>query len=202
MAASKDKSRIAILASGAGTNAEKIIAYFKDHDDIDVSLVISNRQGAGVLGIADRGGLPHRVIAKHEFGNEDLVLGMLDEYQIDFIVLAGFLLLIPPYLVRAYPQRIINIHPALLPKYGGKGMYGMHVHEAVKAAGDSESGITIHFVNERYDEGAIVFQKSTAIDHSDSPKDIAHKVQKLEHTHFPKVIEACVRVARLGGEEA
>lgn len=194
-------TRIAIFASGTGSNAAKIIQYFKNHPSIEVALVISNREGAGVLDIAKRSGIPSRVLKKAVFAHEEVVTGLLDEFRIDFIALAGFLLLVPKYLIRKYPYRIVNIHPALLPKYGGKGMYGMHVHEAVKASGDKESGITIHFVNERYDEGAIVLQRSTPVDPDDTPGDIARKVLELEHACFPPAIEGCIKIARLPEEE-
>ncbi len=194
-------TRIAIFASGTGSNAARIIEYFKDHPAIEVALVISNREGAGVLDIAERAGIPSRVIRKAAFADEDLVMSLLEEFRIDFIALAGFLLLVPKYLIRRYPHRIVNIHPALLPKYGGKGMYGMHVHEAVKAAGDKESGMTIHFVNERYDEGAIVLQRRTPIDPDDTPSDIARKVLKLEHAYFAPAIEGCIKLAQLSEEE-
>ena len=194
-------TRIAIFASGTGSNAASIIEYFKGHQTIKVALVISNREDAGVLDIAQQAGIPSRIVKKAAFADEDLVLATLDEFGIDFIALAGFLLLVPKYLIRRYPYRIVNIHPALLPKYGGKGMYGMHVHEAVKAAGEVESGMTIHFVNEQYDQGAIVLQRRTPIDPDDTAADIARKVLKLEHAFYAPAIEGCIKIARLEDEE-
>ena len=194
-------TRIAIFASGTGSNAANIIEYFNGHPTIEVALVISNRDSAWVLEIAERAGIPSRVVKKAAFSDEDLVLGILDEFRIDFIALAGFLLLVPKYLIRKYPYRIVNIHPALLPKYGGKGMYGMHVHEAVKAAAEKESGMTIHFVNERYDEGAIILQRRTPLHPDDTPEDIARKVLKLEHAYFAPAIEGCIKLARFSEEE-
>jgi phosphoribosylglycinamide formyltransferase-1 len=194
-------TRVAIFASGSGTNAKKIIEYFQDRSDINISLIVTNRSSAGVLKIAEESEISSKIIVRRDFSNEDVVLDLMDEYQIDFIVLAGFLLLIPNALVRRYPYKMLNIHPALLPKYGGKGMYGMHVHQAVKDANESETGITIHYVNEKYDEGAIVFQAKTSIDPEDSPIDIAKKVQILEHKHFPKIVDTCIKLSRMHEEE-
>lgn len=183
---------IAIFASGTGTNAKKIVAYFAENDQVRVSLIISNRATAPVLQMARKAGIDTLVLDRVSFYGSEGVLGDLRRNQIDFIVLAGFLWLVPSYLVRAYDQRIINIHPALLPKYGGKGMYGMHVHQAVKASGDRESGITIHYVNEKYDDGSIIFQARCPINPEDTPEDIAGKVQQLEHRHFAPVIEELI----------
>lgn len=180
---------IAIFASGAGTNARKILEYFKASPSIRVGLVVSNKKQAGVLAIAAEYQVPTHLIDRGSFyGTEDL-LEVLREHSVDFIVLAGFMWLAPSYLVQAFPRRIVNIHPALLPKYGGKGMYGDFVHQAVREAGESETGITIHFVDERYDEGDIIFQVSCPVDPVDSPDDIARKVHRLEHAHYPQVIE-------------
>ncbi len=179
---------IAIFASGTGSNAQKIIEFFQHSIEVRIALVVANRQDAGVLDIARAFDIPVRVVDRAAFSTPSTMLPLLDAHQIDFIVLAGFLWLIPAYLVQAFPRRIVNIHPALLPKYGGKGMFGMHVHEAVRAAKETESGITIHYVNERYDEGDIIFQASCAISPADLPGDIAKKVQLLEHRHFPEVI--------------
>ncbi len=183
---------IALFASGTGSNARKIIEYFEHSPEARVALVVSNKKDAGVLGIAAEHGIPTQVIGRKMFYESEEVLEILKKHGIDFIALAGFLWLIPPYLVQSYSRRMVNIHPALLPKYGGKGMFGMHVHEAVKSAGEPESGITIHFVNEHYDEGDFVFQKRCSVDSSDTPADIARKVQQLEHRHFPEIIAQLV----------
>jgi len=183
---------IAIFASGAGSNAEKIIAYLKNHVSIEVSLVVCNKPGAGVISIAQNHGVPVLLIEKERFFRGDSYLTELKNARIDFIVLAGFLWKVPEALVGAYPGRIINIHPALLPKYGGKGMYGMKVHEAVIAAGEKESGITIHYVNEHFDEGAPIFQAKCTIDGGDTPESLANKIHELEHRYFPEVVERVV----------
>ena len=180
---------IAIFASGAGSNARKIIEYFEKRGlRIKVSLIVCNVPGAGVLEIAEEKGIPSLMINKSEFAANGYVES-LKNAGIDFIVLAGFLWKVPEVLVRAYPKAIINIHPALLPKYGGKGMYGARVHEAVITAGEKESGITIHWVNENYDEGAIIFQAKCSIDASDTPENLANKIHALEHAHFATTIE-------------
>ena len=189
---SKSVKNIAILASGAGSNAQKILEYFSDRMDIAVRLIISNKKEAGVLNIAKLASIDTFVVTRDTFYSTTDLLIELDKRNIDFIVLAGFLWLIPPYLIQHYPDRIINIHPALLPKYGGKGMYGHFVHEAVYLAKDTHSGITIHFVNEKYDEGSIVFQERCEILPSDQPEDIAKKVQVLEHSYYPTVIDQLV----------
>jgi phosphoribosylglycinamide formyltransferase-1 len=189
---SKSVKNIAILASGAGSNAQKILEYFSDRMDIAVRLIISNKKEAGVLNIAKLASIDTFVVTRDTFYSTTDLLVELDKRNIDFIVLAGFLWLIPPYLIQHYPDRIINIHPALLPKYGGKGMYGHFVHEAVHLAKDTHSGITIHFVNEKYDEGSIVFQERCEILPSDQPEDIAKKVQVLEHSYYPTVIDQLV----------
>ena len=180
---------IAIFASGAGSNARKIIEYFENKGlRIKVSLIVCNVPGAGVLEIAEEKGIPSLMINKSEFAANGYVES-LKNAGIDFLVLAGFLWKVPEVLVRAYPKAIINIHPALLPKYGGKGMYGARVHEAVIAAGEKESGITIHWVNEDYDEGAIIFQAKCSIDANDTPTSLANKIHALEHAHFATTIE-------------
>lgn len=183
---------IAIFASGAGSNARKIIEHFQQSDKARVALVVSNKREAGVNAIAAGHGIPVHLINRAAFYEADDLLSVLATYEIDFIVLAGFLWLVPPYLVRAFPRRMVNIHPALLPKYGGKGMYGMKVHEAVKAAGETETGITIHFVDEHYDAGDVIFQARCPVAPSDSPADIAQKVHALEHRHFPQIIEQII----------
>jgi phosphoribosylglycinamide formyltransferase 1 len=180
---------IAIFASGTGTNAAKLMEYFRQHPNIRVSLIVSNRSDAGVLALAQAQGIDQLVLQRAAFYETQSLLADLQARQIGGIVLAGFLWLMPGYLVKAYAGRMVNIHPALLPRYGGKGMYGMNVHRAVKAAGDAQTGITIHYVNERYDEGDIIFQASCAIAPEDNPEDIARKVQQLEHRHFAPVVE-------------
>lgn len=180
--------RLAILASGSGSNAEKIMEHFQNSDKGKVVLVASNKPGAYVLERAKKFQVPTFSFTRKEM-EEGILLKKLEEEQIDWVILAGFLLKIPDALTRAFPDHMVNIHPALLPKYGGKGMYGAHVHEAVKAAGEKETGITIHLVNENYDEGKIIFQAHTPIDELDTPDSIAAKVHELEHKYFPKVIE-------------
>lgn len=180
--------RLAIFASGTGSNARKIIEYFQSVPEVQVALIVSSKQGAGVLDLAAEFEIPSLVLQRPVFYETESILRVLAQHQVDFLVLAGFLWLIPSYLVEAYPKRIVNIHPALLPKYGGKGMYGRHVHEAVKAAGETETGITIHFVNERYDEGDIIFQARCVVEPSDTPAEIFQKVQALEHRYFPEVL--------------
>lgn len=179
--------RIAILASGSGSNAENIAGYFKNNTEVSIALVGANKADAYVLERAKKLEIPSLVFSK-----ADMISGQLEAdlkaAQIDWIVLAGFLLKIPQSLVTAFPNKIINIHPALLPAYGGKGMYGMNVHKAVIAAKEKESGITIHYVNENYDEGAIIFQGHCAISETDSPEDLAQKIHQLEYANFPRVI--------------
>jgi len=186
------KRKIAILASGSGTNAQKIIEYFTGHPSITVSMILSNKKDAYVLVRAEQFNIPSMVFDRKTFYESEEVLGILEKNEINYIVLAGFLWLIPDYLIRAYPQRIINIHPALLPKYGGKGMYGMHVHQAVLDNGEQESGISIHYVNEAYDEGAIIFQTKCAVLPGDTPESLAQRIHQLEYKHYPEVIEKLV----------
>ena len=187
--ASSAPIHIAIFASGAGSNARKIIEYFENKGlRIKISLIVCNVAGAGVLEIAKEKGIPSLIINKTDFSATGYV-DSLQNADINFIVLAGFLWKVPEVLVRAYPKAIINIHPALLPKYGGKGMYGARVHEAVIAAGEKESGITIHWVNEHYDEGAIIFQAKCSINASDTAESLANKIHALEHAHFAPTIE-------------
>ncbi len=183
---------IVIFASGGGSNALKIIEHFKDSPVGKVALVVSNKRNAGVLTIAEAHRIPTHIIERQGFYETEEMLEVLKTHKIDFIVLAGFLWLVPAYLVRAFPRRILNIHPALLPKFGGKGMYGHHVHEAVKAAGETETGMTIHFVNEHYDDGDIVFQAKCPVAMEDSPEDIARNVLALEHRYFPEIIEQVI----------
>lgn len=184
------KKNIAIFASGSGSNAENIIRYFQKSGSAQVSLVLSNKSDAYVLERAHRLGVPCNVFPKEDWIAGDEILAVLQEARIDFIVLAGFLFRVPDLLLHAYPYKIINIHPALLPKYGGKGMYGDRVHQAVVAAGEKESGITIHYINEHYDEGAIIFQASCPVLPSDTPDEVAAKVHALEYAHYPHVIES------------
>ncbi|HTQ64319.1 MAG TPA: phosphoribosylglycinamide formyltransferase [Puia sp.] len=186
---------LAIFASGKGTNAQKIIEYFASYPDkVKVALILSNNKEAGVLEIARREGIPSIIIEKEKFFRGNAYTGELKEKKIDFIVLAGFLWKIPRALLSAYPNRIINIHPALLPKYGGKGMYGHHVHEAVIAAREKESGITIHYVDEVYDHGKIIFQAKCEVTENDNPESLAKKISLLEHTHFPRVISELIGI--------
>jgi phosphoribosylglycinamide formyltransferase-1 len=183
------ESRIAIFASGSGTNAEEIFKHFQHHPTIEVVLLLSNNPQAFALERAKKFNIPSKVFTRSEFRESEEVLIWLQKRSITHIVLAGFMWLVPDYLVKSYPHRIINIHPALLPKFGGKGMYGMRVHEAVKAAGEKETGITIHEVNERYDEGKILFQATCTVGQEDTPEQIAEKVHALEYAHYPGVIE-------------
>lgn len=182
-------TRIAIFASGTGSNARRIMEHFRDSDAVQVRLVVSNNPDAGVLHIAREMGVETMVIRRDAFYHSEAILATLQDLHIEFIVLAGFLWLVPAYLVQAFPRAIVNIHPALLPKFGGKGMYGAHVHEAVKQAGETETGITIHYVDERYDEGQIIFQARCPVSPEDTAEDIARHVLTLEHRHFPVVIE-------------
>lgn len=183
------RKKIAIFASGAGSNAKKIIAHFLHHPSIEVALIVSNKPDAGVLNIAKEYGLPTIIIEKERFFRGDAYVANLIEINIDFIVLAGFLWKIPATLITAYPNKIVNIHPALLPKYGGKGMYGQFVHEAVIAAKEKESGITIHLVDEKYDHGHTLFQATCPVLENDTPETLAQKIHQLEHQHFPIQIE-------------
>ena len=183
------KKHIALFASGSGTNVQNIAEYFKDHDSIEVSVILSNKKDAYVLERAKNLGIPSVVFNRQEFYESDRILKVLSEHKIDLIVLAGFLWLVPDNLLRAYSGRIINIHPALLPKYGGKGMYGERVHQAVKDSGDTLSGISIHYVDEHYDEGQIIFQSTCEVTPDDTPDTIAHKVHKLEYEHYPEIIK-------------
>lgn len=179
--------KIAILASGTGSNANAICDYFSDHPLASVGLIITNRANAGVIGVAASHGVSASIIPNSELLTR--LLPDLQHHAIDFVVLAGFLRKIPDAVVLAYENRIINIHPALLPDFGGKGMYGRHVHEAVIRAGKKESGITIHLVNEAYDEGDILFQASCPVYPDDTPESLASRIHILEHKHFPQIIE-------------
>ena len=179
--------RIALLASGSGSNVENIIKYFSNSRELVFPFVISNKSDAYVHERVKKMMIPSYFFKKDDFEN-GRVLNFLQEKHINLIVLAGFLLKIPDNILKAFPDRIINIHPALLPKFGGKGMYGSHVHEAVVAAGEVETGITIHFANENYDEGRIIFQAKCQVLPNDSPEDVAAKVHALEYEHYPRII--------------
>jgi phosphoribosylglycinamide formyltransferase-1 len=183
---------IAIFASGTGSNAQKIIDHFRNDPLVMISLVISNKPGAGVLNIAQRENIPSLIIEKERFFRGDGYVSVLKERNIQWIILAGFLWKIPTSLIHAFPGRIINIHPALLPKYGGKGMYGHFVHEAVIGAKEKESGITIHYVDEQFDHGKHILQLTCPVDEADTPETLAKKIQVLEHKHYPEVIARLV----------
>jgi formyltetrahydrofolate-dependent phosphoribosylglycinamide formyltransferase len=183
-----DIIRVAIFASGAGSNAHQIIKYFSASQNMKITFIVCNKTGAGVLAIAQNAAIPSLLIEKERFFNGDNYLPELKKYKIDFIVLAGFLWKIPVALIQAFPKKIINIHPALLPKYGGKGMYGNKVHEAVIAAGEKESGISIHYVDEIYDHGEIIFQATCKVAENDTPGSLAQKIHVLEHANYPRVI--------------
>jgi phosphoribosylglycinamide formyltransferase-1 len=185
--------KLAIFVSGSGTNCENLIEYFKDSENVKCALVVSNKADAYALVRAEKHGVPTAVMPKAELNDEDKMMALMKEYDIDFIVLAGFLPLVPNFLIEAYPMRIVNIHPSLLPKYGGKGMWGHHVHEAVKAAGEKESGITIHYVTPVCDGGEIIAQYKVALSPEDTADDIADKVHILEMSHYPKVIEEIIK---------
>lgn len=184
------QQKVAIFASGAGSNAQKIIDHFRGSATVRISLIACNKPGAGVLQIAEKEGIPVLLIEKERFFRADAYTSELTAAGIDFVVLAGFLWKIPTALINAYRGRIINIHPALLPNYGGKGMYGQFVHAAVIAAGDKESGITIHYVDEQYDHGATIFQARCPVLPSDTPETLAARIHALEHEYFPKTIES------------
>ena len=183
---------IAIFVSGGGTNCENIIKYFEGSEKVRIVLVVSNKANVGAIARAQRLGVPSVVVPKARFNDREVILPLLEEYSVDFIVLAGFLLVVPGFLIDEYDHRMINLHPALLPKYGGMGMYGHHVHEAVKAAGEKETGMTVHWVSRDVDGGEIIAQFSTPIGPEDTPDDIAAKEHVLEMEHFPQVIEGIV----------
>ena len=185
----KHTKHLVIFVSGGGTNCENLIRYFSNRDDVKFPLVVSNRSDAYALVRAERLGIPTTVVSKAQLNDPEVMLPLLRNVGADWLVLAGFLPLIPTYLIEAYPQRIVNLHPALLPKFGGKGMWGHHVHEAVKAAGETETGMTVHYVSPVCDGGEIIAQFSTPLLPSDSVDDIAEKEHELEMQYFPKVIE-------------
>ena len=193
------KFKIAVFASGSGTNAEQIFKHFSDHPRISVVLLLSNRPDAYALQRAKNHRIETVVFNREQLRDGSLITDALNKAGVTHLVLAGFLWLVPEYLIRSYPDRIVNIHPALLPKYGGKGMYGAKVHEAVKSSGDAETGITIHLVNDRYDEGKILFQKSCLVSADHTPDEIAACVHKLEHEYYPRVIERWILEDNSGG---
>ena len=184
---------IAVFASGSGSNCENLIRHFADSDVARVAVVVSNKPDAYVLERARKLGVPSVVVTKAELQQPEVVMPLMQQYGIGFVVLAGFLPLVPDYLVDAFPRRMVNIHPSLLPKFGGKGMWGHHVHEAVKAAGETETGMTVHYVTSQCDGGAIIAQFHVALDPSDSADDIAAKEHVLEMEHFPHVVEQLIR---------
>ena len=190
------KKKIAIFASGQGSNASQLIKHFKNHPNIQVVLIITNSSKANVIKVAEENGIEYSVVNKSLLSNNSYMTSLLNLYDVDFIVLAGFLMLVPPFLVKIYDQRMINIHPALLPKYGGKGMYGLGVHQAVISSGDPESGITIHYVNEMYDKGKIIFQAKCKVDKKDNAEKLSKKVQELEHKHLPEWTEKLISKMR------
>lgn len=187
------KKRIAIFASGSGSNAQKIMEHFKYSEVAEVALVLCNNSDAYVLQRADNFEVPTHVFDRKEFFESDNVVKVLKNLRIDLVVLAGFLWLVPKNIIQAFPNQILNIHPALLPKYGGKGMYGDHVHQAVLDANEEETGITIHFVNEKFDDGEILYQSKFKIEADDTIDIIKFNVQQLEHQHYPRVIENIVK---------
>lgn len=187
------KINVAVFVSGDGTNCENLLKYFRDSAQVNCALVVSNKPDAYALVRAERLGVPTAVVPKASLNDREVMLPLLQRYAIDFVVLAGFLLLIPGFLIDAFPRRIINIHPSLLPKYGGKGMWGRHVHEAVKAAGEEETGMTIHYVTPVCDNGEIIAQYRTALSPSDTVDDIAAKEHELEMAYYPQVVEQVIR---------
>lgn len=190
------KRKIAIFASGNGTNALQLINHFKNHSNIQVGLIVTNSNKAGVISIAKEHNIPVSVVNKSLLANNSFMTAMLNLYDVDFIVLAGFLLLMPPFLVKLFDQKMINIHPALLPKFGGKGMFGLNVHQAVINEGEPETGITIHYVNEMYDRGKIIFQAKCKVDRKDNAEKLSKKVQELEHQYLPEWTERLVQQTR------
>ncbi len=186
------KKNIAIFVSGSGTNCENLIRYFEGSSDVNCELVISNKADAYALVRAHNLGVATAVVPKTQLNDEAYMMALMNEHQIAFIVLAGFLPLIPNFLIEAYPRRIVNLHPALLPKYGGKGMWGHHVHEAVKAAGETETGMTVHYVTPVCDSGEIIAQYRVALSPDDSADDIAEKEHQLEMKYFPQVVEQVI----------
>lgn len=187
------KQKIAIFASGAGTNAQQLFTYFKEIDNIDVALVVCNRKNAGVIERAQKEDLSVEYLPKSTIYESNKLEQLLEAKQIDFIVLSGFLLKVPENITLKFRNKILNIHPSLLPKHGGSGMYGMHVHQAVKQAKDSESGISIHIVNEVFDDGKVIFQAKCPVLATDSAEEIQKKIQQLEHQHFAPVVHQYIK---------
>ena len=190
-----EQIKIAIFVSGSGTNCENLIRYFSDSERIRCALVVSNKADAYALVRAERLGVPTAVVPKARLSDTDTVLSLLQQHGVQFIVLAGFLPLVPDFLIDAFPRRIINLHPALLPKYGGKGMWGHHVHEAVKAVGETETGMTVHYVTPVCDSGEIIAQYRVALSPDDTADDIADKEHQLEMQYFPKIVEEVIEKA-------
>jgi phosphoribosylglycinamide formyltransferase-1 len=182
--------RIAILASGSGSNAENIANYFKSNSDVEISIILSNKKDAFVLERASKLNIPGQSFNRNDFYETNTIVDLLKSKQIDLVVLAGFLWLVPNSLIKAFPNTIVNIHPALLPNYGGKGMYGMNIHNAVIDNKEKESGITIHLVNEKYDDGETILQAKCQIDENDTAEDLANKIHELEYEHFPRAVES------------
>ncbi|MDR1169601.1 MAG: phosphoribosylglycinamide formyltransferase [Prevotellaceae bacterium] len=182
-------SNIAIFASGSGTNAQRLIERFSPIIDTNISVLLTNKKNAGVIGRAKNLGVPVRIFDREELYHSENIVDFLQREGIDWVILAGFLWLIPENLLKIFPERIVNIHPSLLPKYGGRGMYGMNVHQAVIDAKEKESGITIHYVNGEYDRGSIIFQATCPVDEDDTPETLAAKIHELEYEHFPAVME-------------
>jgi len=188
----RHKTGVTLFASGSGTNAENCMRYFQEHPHIDINLIVTNNPNAGVLEKAKKYDVPSMVFIKKDWENDTMILTSLEQHHTAFIVLAGFLMLLPADIVRAYSGRIINIHPALLPRFGGKGMFGRHIHDALIAAGDTETGITIHEVDEVYDRGKIIFQKKIPVETNDTAQTIEKKVRQLEYYYLPRVIESLI----------
>jgi phosphoribosylglycinamide formyltransferase-1 len=191
------KKRIAIFASGSGSNAQKLMEYFKKHQEAEVVIVLTNNPEAYVIQRADNFEIPTHIFDKYEFIETNDIVNLLKNLQIDLIVLAGFLWLIPNNLLEEFPNQIINIHPALLPKFGGKGMYGDRIHRTILEAGEVENGITIHFVNEKFDEGEIIYQSRFKIGKNDTLETIKFKGQQLEHLHYPRIVENLIQKIKL-----
>lgn len=190
------KKKIAIFASGTGSNTAQLIKHFKTHPSIQIGLIISSSAKAPVIKIAEENNIPFSVVNRSLLANNSYMLSLLNLYDVEFIVLAGFVMLIPPFLVKQFDQKMINIHPALLPKYGGKGMFGLAVHQAVISSGDPESGITIHYVNEMYDQGKVIFQATCKVDRRDNAEKLSKKIQELEHKYLPEWTEKLVTQMR------
>jgi phosphoribosylglycinamide formyltransferase-1 len=185
-------NNIAIFASGSGTNAQRLIEHFSPINDTNISVLLTNKKNAGVIERAKKFNVPIRIFDRKEFYSSENIAVFLQNEGVEWVILAGFLWLIPSNLLKIFPKRIVNIHPALLPKYGGQGMYGMNVHQAVIDAKEKESGITIHYVNEEYDKGSIIFQATCPVDDADTPESLAAKIHELEYKHFPVVMEKLI----------